>query len=131
MGNDQPTSENGRFVLVIDDEETVRMIALAMLSRMGFQALSAVDGREGVDMFLKHKGAVVAVLLDMVMPNTDGKEVFLEIRRADPTVPIIVCSGHLEEDVMQQLAGERPAGFINKPYRFDDLHAVINDVLGS
>jgi two-component system cell cycle sensor histidine kinase/response regulator CckA len=110
-------------VLIADDEETVRAVGKQMLERMGFDVLTAPDGREGVEVFREHAGEIVCVLLDLTMPHMDGEEAFRQLRRIRPGVKVILCSGYNEQDATQRFYGKGLAGFIQKPYTLAKLAA--------
>jgi CheY-like chemotaxis protein len=70
------------------------------------------------------------VLLDMTMPRMDGGSCLAELRQIDPSVPVIMSSGFNEQDIVSRLAGEGPAGFIQKPYTSGELLPKIRESLG-
>ncbi len=116
-------------ILVVDDEETVRAITSQMLQSFGFNVLTARDGREGVNVFCHHKRDITAVLLDMTMPHLNGEETFREIRRMSENVPVILMSGYSEQDATTRFIGKSLSGFIQKPFRMDDLREKLRRVL--
>lgn len=118
------------LVLVIDDEETARGLAVHMLERMGFEVLAAADGREGVELFRTSKANIRLVFLDMTMPHMDGEETFRELRRIRIDVRVVLTSGYNEQTATSRFAGKGLAAFIQKPYRFEELRAVVRNVLG-
>ena len=120
----------GGVVLVVDDEETARGLAVHMLERMGFEVLAAADGREGVEIFRANKANIRLVLLDMTMPHMDGEETFRELRRIRIDVRVVLTSGYNEQTATSRFAGKGLAAFIQKPYRFEELRAVVRNVLG-
>jgi len=122
--------DGGGTILLIDDEESVRITVTRMLERAGFDVLSVGDAHEGVAMFREHAGVLVCVLLDLTMPSMGGEETFEAMRRIDPSVPVILCSGYNEEEVLNRFSGRGFAGFIHKPYRSEGLAAKIAEVLG-
>jgi PAS domain S-box-containing protein len=117
-------------VLVIDDEESVLQVSQRMLERMGFSVLTARDGRQGIEVFRRHLGTIVCVLLDLTMPQMDGEETLVELRRIRDGVHIILSSGYNEQVLTQRSVGQGLAGFIQKPYRYVDLAAKMSEVLG-
>jgi signal transduction histidine kinase len=117
-------------VLVADDEQSVRMLATKLLKRMGFEVIVAVDGAEAVRLFRERADRIGLVLLDMTMPEMGGEEVFTEIRRLCPDVKVILSSGYNEQEAIKGFAGRGLAGFLQKPYRLDELHAKVAEVLG-
>ncbi len=109
-------------VLVIDDEEMVRNVAEKMLRRIGLEVMLAEDGIEGIELFRLHADAVDAVLLDLTMPRMNGEQVFYELRRIRPGVPIIISSGYDEQEALDRVGSDDgPAGFIQKPYQLNLL----------
>ncbi|MCD4700515.1 MAG: PAS domain S-box protein [Candidatus Aegiribacteria sp.] len=117
------------IILFADDEDTVLAVGRNMLELLGFTVLSAEDGLQAVDLFRSNADNIVLVILDLTMPHLSGDEVYREIRRINKDVPVIVSSGFSRKDVMHRFAGKHLSGFIQKPYRIEDLSIVIKDVL--
>jgi DNA-binding response OmpR family regulator len=116
--------------LVVDDEESVRTIAQRSLERQGFHVITAQDGFEGIDLFKKHMDEITLVLLDMTMPLMDGQDVLLEMRKLQSNVRVLLSSGYSEQEATGHFTGMALAGFIQKPYRVQDLLAKVKSVLG-
>ncbi len=116
-------------VLFADDEDSVLAVGRNMLEHLGFTVLAAEDGLQAVDKFRRSTDDIVLVILDLTMPHLSGDEVYREIRRIDSDVPVIVSSGFSRQDVMHRFSGKQLAGFIQKPYRTEELSAVIKKVL--
>jgi PAS domain S-box-containing protein len=117
------------LALVVDDEETVRAVAARSLESLGFTALTASDGAEGVRVFREHAGALRLVLLDLTMPHMNGEEAYRELHRINPAVPVVLMSGFTEKDTIDRFAGKALAGFIQKPFARDHLQAKLHAVL--
>lgn len=117
-------------VLVVDDEESILGLARRMLETMGFAVLTAADGRAGVEAFRTAGAGLRLVLLDMTMPHLDGEETFREMRRLRSDVKAILSSGYNEQTATSRFAGKGLAGFIQKPYGYEELLAVVRQVLG-
>jgi two-component system, cell cycle sensor histidine kinase and response regulator CckA len=103
-------------VLVVDDEDAVRMVARRILEHHGFTVVSAADGGEAVALLRQHSN-VAAVLLDLSMPSMSGEDVLRELRRVRSDLPVILCSGYSQEQVAERFAGHDVAGFVQKPFR--------------
>jgi len=125
--------EHGPFgegvVLVVDDEETIREVAVLMLEEIGFATLTAVNGQDAVDIYRQHAGEIVAVLLDMTMPKMDGSECFYALRRINPDVKVVLSSGYSEEEATTRFIGQGLGGFLHKPYTPEDLRATMTSIL--
>ena len=115
-----PTCPGGGTVLVVDDEDFIRSLAQRMLEALGFQVLTACDGREGIETFRRQQ-EIVAVLLDVTMPGFDGLETLRELRRIRHDVPVLLSSGFSETEVTKRLEGHDLAGFVSKPYSLEQL----------
>jgi len=113
------------LVLVIDDESLVRTMAAMMLESMGYEVLSAADGREGIELFEREHHRLRLVLLDLIMPKLDGVAVLAEARRIDATVPVIVASGFVPAAVAEAALSGGAKALISKPYGLADLSAVL------
>jgi PAS domain S-box-containing protein len=121
-----PTAWRGSgTILVADDEESVRVVTRRMLERSGFDVLTATDGMEAVDVFLRHADRVVCVLLDLTMPHMDGEAALRMIRQVRTDVPVILASGYSQQEISPRFSGKGLSGFIQKPY---ELHQLIESV---
>jgi PAS domain S-box-containing protein len=121
----------GGLVLVVDDEDSVRSMTKMMLERSGFTAITASDGREGVEVFRQRHGELTAVILDMTMPHMNGEEAFGEMRRLDASVPVILASGYNRQDATNRFSGKGLAGFLQKPFRLKELREKMAEALGN
>lgn len=119
----------GKMILVVDDDEAVRLLARRALEHGGLRAVLAASGREAVDLYLAADGDIAVVLMDMTMPGMDGVETFRALKATDPGVRVVVSSGYGEEETVARFGDERPAGFIQKPYRISDLLAKVDATL--
>ena len=111
----------GGTVLIVDDEEDVRVAARFMLEHLGFQVIEASDGRAGVALFREYHSELCCVLLDMTMPEMNGEEVFRAVRVIDGDVPVVLSSGYNEVEATRRFTGKGLAGFLQKPYTIQQL----------
>lgn len=118
-------------ILVVDDEEAVRIATKMTLEIAGFDVILAADGREAVDVFQKNNERVCLVVMDMTMPRLGGAEAFTELRRIRSDVRVILSSGYNQTDVTSQCAGKGRAGFIQKPYSPQRLIDMVRGILES
>jgi two-component system cell cycle sensor histidine kinase/response regulator CckA len=118
-------------ILVVDDEESVRTIAARMLELFGFSTILANDGRQGVEAFRANKDKIAAVILDMTMPHLNGEEAFREIRRINSDARVLLVSGYNEQDATDRFAGKGLDGFLQKPFKPDDLRDKLRAILES
>ena len=120
----------GRTVLLVDDDDAVRLVAGRMLERSGLQVISQSDGRTALDV-LSRSPEVSLVLLDVSMPGMSGLEVLTELRTTDSEIPVIMMSGY--SDVSPDgAAGTLPiTAFLHKPFRAAALIEAIEAALGT
>ncbi len=116
---------NTGMILVVDDEEIIRYLLSEMLRELGFEVLTAEDGIEGVDIYRDYATEVDIVLIDMIMPRMNGKETFLEMKKINPNVKAILSTGFTKDETVQEALDNGIAGFIQKPYRVDELSQVL------
>ena len=117
-------------VLFVDDEESLRLLAMEMLGRLGYRVLTAGNGLEAVKTFSERRGEIAAVILDMIMPGMGGEETFHRMKEIDPSARILLSSGYAVEGGPQSLMSAGAAGFLPKPYRVGTLAAALRRVIG-
>lgn len=118
-------------VLLVDDEAGVRDIVGALLGELGFDVITAADGLEGIELFREQASSIAAVILDLNMPKLSGSEVFEQIRQINPNARVLLATGYGEEEVVRQFTSLAPSGFLQKPFRFDELEAKLRQCLTS
>jgi len=116
-------------VLVADDEDIVRRVAGVMLERAGYQVTTVANGKEVLE---KLKTASFdCILLDLSMPVMGGEETLRHIREKGLKVPVFMSSGYSEQEFRKLITQDWVDGFVQKPYRSDELLAVMQRVLHS
>lgn len=121
-----PPSWRGEgLVLVVDDEESVRRVASAMVESLGFTVLQARDGMEALEIFKDQGHGIDVVLLDLTMPRLGGEETLQELRKLQPELPIVVMSGYSEIDARGRFSDEGPSAYLQKPFRIVELIRVL------
>jgi CheY-like chemotaxis protein len=114
-----------QHVLVVDDEPSVLNATTTMLRHAGFQATACSSGREAVALFQLGSSRFDWVILDLMMPERGGVATFRALRSIDPSVRVIVASGYALEGEAQALLSEGAVGFIQKPFRMNELVAAL------
>jgi two-component system cell cycle sensor histidine kinase/response regulator CckA len=112
-------------VLVIDDEELVRDTAVAMLSELGCQVLSAASGREGIAIYQRMHQQIGVVLLDLTMPELDGTSTLKELSALDPDVSVVLMSGYDPAQALAKVASGESTRFLRKPFTLVDLQKAV------
>ena len=125
-----PERTAGGTVLVVDDEEYLRVLCARMLTHLGYRVHLAAGGTEAVAMCRRLRGELDCVLLDLIMPEMDGTEVYAEIHQECPELKVLLTSGYHEAEISRRFAGQGLAGFLQKPYVLEDLAGKLAEVLG-
>jgi len=117
-------------VLVVDDEPLVREVAKRTLERAGFEVVLAENGRQAVELFSQPGARIALVLLDLSMPEMDGEQTLVELRRIEPGVQVLLSSGYDQSSTTRAPLGGRVASFIQKPYTARSLVEVVRRAIG-
>lgn len=119
--NFQKKYQNGLHILVIDDEAGVAKMIKDMLESFGYLVTIALSGREGLEIYKEMWKEIDAVIIDMVMPEMNGRETFLALKKINPQINALISSGHaLTSDVNYALK-EGVRAFLQKPYNKNEL----------
>ena len=120
-------------VLFMDDEETIRMLAVALLTRLGLEVTSVADGAEAVRKYGEARDGgkpYCLVIMDLTVPGgMGGLEAMQALQKIDPHVRAIVSSGYSSDPVLASYRAHGFRGMVPKPYRFADLARSISSVL--
>lgn len=107
----------------------MRSVAQTMLERSGFTVLTARDGSEGLVMFEAGRDHIALVLLDLTMPTLGGEEAFRATLRLRSDVSVVLMSGYSRQELAARYDAEGLAGFIQKPFRLEELEACLRNIL--
>jgi two-component system cell cycle sensor histidine kinase/response regulator CckA len=127
---EEPVAGGTETVLFVDDEESLRVLAVEMLGRLGYRVLTAGNGFEAVQIFLERREEIAAVILDMIMPGMGGEETFHRLKEIDPAARVLLSSGYAVEGRPQTLLSAGAAGFLQKPYRVGTLAKALRRTIG-
>ena len=119
-------------VLVMDDQEMLREVAVAMLEELGYEAITAEDGEQAVEQYrrsLRQGAPIDLVIMDLTVPGgMGGADSARNILKLDGNAKIMVCSGHAADDAVARYQEYGFCGVIGKPYNFDELAGAIDAV---
>ena len=116
-------------VLLVDDEETVLEVGRELLKAMGYHVLTARDGKEAIEVYRKNQDNIDLVLLDMVMPNIGGGEAYDRLKEINTHIKVLLSSGYSIHGEASEILERGCNGFIQKPYKMEDLSIKIRDIL--
>jgi nitrogen-specific signal transduction histidine kinase/CheY-like chemotaxis protein len=116
-------------VLLVDDEKAVLDVGAKLLKKLGYTILTAGVGREAVEVYKEDKENIDIVILDMIMPDMGGGEVYDRIREINPKVRVLLSSGYTIEGKATEILMRGCDGFIQKPFSIEELSERIKEVL--
>ena len=116
-------------VLIVDDTKAILDVTTKMFERNGFQVLQAESGNQAIDIYKEYGSKIDLILLDLVMPDMEGDEVFDKIKKLSPDIKVLISSGHNFNDRVNEMLSRGCEGFIQKPYDSKELFKKIGEVL--
>jgi CheY-like chemotaxis protein len=128
MENPLP-SGNRELVLVVDDEERMRIVVQSTLERFGYRVLLAANGAEAVALYAQNREQIAIVLTDMAMPVMDGPATIVALKSMNPNLKIIASSGLPSDGDVAEAAGAGVKHFVPKPYTTETLLNILAEAL--
>jgi len=113
-------------ILLVDDEQMIRDLGCAVLTRAGYRILTADDGQHAVEVFEREWHNIALVILDVTMPRMSGSDASRHMIRIDPNVRVLFSTGFAADD-LSELDGSQ--GLLSKPYRPQELVAAVRAAL--
>ena len=123
--------ENSGTILVIEDEEMVLDVTCTMLQNLGYRVLAARSGEEALRIADSHDGQIDLALLDIILPDMGGKDIYPRLLASRPNLRVIVCSGYTLNGPAQEILKQGAQGFIQKPYTMAALSEKLSAILNS
>jgi CheY-like chemotaxis protein len=118
-------------ILVVDDEAINRHLFMALLGRMNFDTVEAAGGREAVERLSAEPGAFSAAIVDLSMPGVKPAELIQGLRRIRPGLPVIVTSGHGQQEAEARLGPGIMSAFVPKPFDIPEFEQTVRRVLAN
>ena len=116
-------------ILLAEDEEMVRNVAVRILEEAGYTVLPALDGEEAIEIFEKHAEEIALALLDVIMPKMSGRTVHDRIKAIKADTPILFSSGYSVNSIDTGLVLDDGMELIEKPYNPDELMHKVRQIL--
>jgi PAS domain S-box-containing protein len=120
-----------RTILLVEDEEQLRELGVAILEGEGFRVIPAKDGVEAVELFEANRDEIGLVICDLGLPRLGGRDAFMRMKEAKPGVRAIVASGYLEPAMRSEMLQAGVIDTIQKPYDFNEMLTKVRSVLGN
>jgi two-component system cell cycle sensor histidine kinase/response regulator CckA len=116
-------------VLLVEDEDAVRMGGMRALTSRGYTVHEASSGVEALEVFRELDGKVDIVVSDVVMPEMDGPTLLGELRKLQPDIKFVFVSGYAEDAFAKNLPADAHFGFLPKPFSLKQLASTVKEVL--
>ena len=133
ISKDVKTSEeidNGsETILLVDDEESILAVNRELVEAMGYHVLIARDGREAIEVYKNNRDSTDMVLLDMIMPDMGGGETYDRLKEINPDIKVLLLSGYSSGNKVTELLERGCNGFIQKPFKIQELSKKIRKIL--
>lgn len=124
----QSVQSQRNTVLIVEDEDVLLELLKGMLEANGFKVLTAMDGVEAVRMYKQNMTDICVVLTDMGLPALGGWEVLEQILKHNARAKVICASGFLEDSIRDEMIEAGAVEFIQKPYSYEKLLALIRQL---
>jgi len=118
-------------ILLVEDEEAVRLFAEHVLCEAGYRVLTAADGEEALNLAGKLAGQIDLLVTDVVMPRMSGRQLAETLHKQQPTVKILYMSGYTDDAVLRHGVLTAEAAFLQKPFSGAILSQKVNEVMSS
>jgi len=116
-------------ILIVDDELFIIDVTQDILKTFGYEVLTAKSGEEAIRIYREQQGSIDLVILDMIMPEMGGGEVFGHLKAINPQVRVILASGYSINGQAQRIMEQGCRAFLQKPFGMDELSRKIREVL--
>jgi PAS domain S-box-containing protein len=126
---DHSVVEGSGNILLVDDEEMILKVGVSLLDRLGYSTLKAHNGWEAIEIFSKQNNDIDLVILDLIMPEIGGGDVYEKLKDIDPKVKVLLSSGYSIDGQANEILERGCNGFIQKPFSIKELSEKINEIL--
>jgi two-component system cell cycle sensor histidine kinase/response regulator CckA len=127
----KPEKKSSKTILMIDDEPDFLDLGHQMLNLLGYRPVTAGNCSEAMDRFNELDGTIDLVIIDMIMPGSNVDETIRRFREIDPSVPVLLSSGHSQSSEAGRSLMQICDGFIQKPFRLATLSKEIEALTGA
>jgi CheY-like chemotaxis protein len=116
-------------VLLVDDEDGILVVGEKLLKEMGYKVLMAAGGNKAIEVYNQNKRDIDIVILDMIMPDMGGGEVYDILKENNPEVKVLLASGYTVDGHASEILERGCNGFIQKPFKMRELSVKIREIL--
>lgn len=124
-----PTSKDVQSILVAEDDSIVMRVTVRMLQNLGYQVLTATNGRKAVDIYRQERQNIKCLVFDISMPQMTGTKAYDEICMLGNPPPVIFCTGYDSDQTLRASLSQKGYPLINKPFDQATLQEALKNVL--
>jgi CheY-like chemotaxis protein len=129
--NAPAASSSKQSILLVDDEAMALTLVKRILGDAGFDVATAQSGFECLDLIRQRPHSFHLVLLDLTMPFMGGEETFHRLKELRPELPVVLCTGFIQQEKLNRLMSAGLAGFLRKPIAPDEIVSHVKSTLAS
>jgi PAS domain S-box-containing protein len=124
-----PVRGGSETILLVDDEESIRVPSEEILASVGYKVLTAPDGEKALEIYQKKYADIGLIILDLIMPGMGGRQCLEKLLKIDPQAQVIVTSGYSVDGPAREVIESKAKGFVNKPYDGRDMLSLVREIL--
>jgi two-component system, cell cycle sensor histidine kinase and response regulator CckA len=128
---ESPVQRGTETILLVDDEESLRKLGSRILNEYGYLVMTASNGKEALELYHREGAGISLIILDLIMPEMDGKKCLEELLRVNPNARVVLASGYSEAGPAIGTTPGGAKGYIQKPYNLSQLLTTIREILDS
>jgi len=128
---EEPSVSRGgtETILLVDDEDPIRILGIQILEEFGYTVLSAADGESALQIYQEEHEKIKLVILDLIMPGMGGKRCLVELLKVNPEAKVAIASGYSPDGPTREILKNGAKGFVSKPYDIRQILTVVREVL--
>jgi len=125
----EPLLKGNETILLVDDEDMIIEVGSSILEALGYNVLLAKGGKEALEVYNQNPDIIDMVILDLVMPDMNGGEVFDRLRAINPAIKVLLSSGYSIDGQASSIIDRGCDGFIQKPFDLNYLSIKLREII--
>jgi CheY-like chemotaxis protein len=119
--NSYNSKKRSGVIMIVDDEQILLQTTGDILMALGYKVIALESGFEAISVFKKKKNDITAIILDMAMPDISGKDTYIQLKKIDKDVKVLLASGFELDNRVKEVLNLGVQGFIQKPFTIERL----------
>jgi two-component system, cell cycle sensor histidine kinase and response regulator CckA len=125
----QTVEKGSETILLVDDESMILEVGQEILAALGYEVLTAASGQEAIDTYSDNQDGIDLFIIDMIMPQMGGSDLFDRLKKINPSVKVLLSSGYSIDGQAREILNRGCDGFIQKPFSISQLSMKIREIL--